>query len=322
MGANMANLFWKRKTGRAVNLLPHPFSSEEEFERAIFETQGLLSDVYPLRRQVRGGKKAGIPDIIGVDSDGNVCIIEMKNVQVDIGILPQVLQYAIWAEANPDSIKSLWLETPAPPEDVSISFDEYGVRVIIIAPSIDRWTVNLAQKIDYQVEFIEVNRWTEGEDEFLVVNAIEPEQSSKVKPVHALQVYDRSFYEGHYNKESVEQFLRIAEATNNVVRKHGWPLEPKFNKHYCGFKFGAFNAFGIKWLGTRSFAFFFKLSPADAQRFAPQAAPMTRYDEQFKEANFKIHPGVTDVESFTPLFRAAFEKLKGGGELALPQDDR
>lgn len=53
----MANLFWRRKTGDTLNLLSVPFKSEEEFERAIFETKGLLEDVYLLKRQVRGGMK-------------------------------------------------------------------------------------------------------------------------------------------------------------------------------------------------------------------------------------------------------------------------
>ncbi|MFQ5693206.1 MAG: hypothetical protein ACE5IM_09210, partial [Nitrospinota bacterium] len=66
----MANLFWKRKS-RQLNLLSVPFSSEEEFERTVFQTKDLLEDVYLLKRQVRGGKKPGVPDIVGIDSDGN-----------------------------------------------------------------------------------------------------------------------------------------------------------------------------------------------------------------------------------------------------------
>ncbi len=35
----MANLFLKRKGERRLNLLSTPFSSEEEFEKVIFETR-------------------------------------------------------------------------------------------------------------------------------------------------------------------------------------------------------------------------------------------------------------------------------------------
>jgi len=105
----MADLFWKTSKGVKA-LLATPFKSEEELERIVFENSELLEDIFLLKRQVRGGSKSGIPDIIGIDSDGNICILEMKNCAVDAAIIPQVLQYAFWAESNPDSIKSLWLE--------------------------------------------------------------------------------------------------------------------------------------------------------------------------------------------------------------------
>src|SRR5437870_3254922 len=105
----MENLFWKSKAG-IKSLLATPFKTEEEFETTIFETSELLKEIFLLKRQVRGGSKPGIHDIVGVDTDGNVCIIEMKNVAVNASIIPQVLQYAFWAENNPDSIKSLWLQ--------------------------------------------------------------------------------------------------------------------------------------------------------------------------------------------------------------------
>ena len=90
----MANLFWKTPDG-TKQLLNTPFKTEEEFEKTVFEASGLLEDVFPLKRQIRGGGKIGIPDIIGVDRDGNVCIVEMKYVSVGAEIIPQVLHYAI-----------------------------------------------------------------------------------------------------------------------------------------------------------------------------------------------------------------------------------
>ena len=307
----MANLFWRRNGGDTLNLLSVPFKSEEEFERTVFETKGLLEDVYLLKRQVRGGRKPGIPDIVGVDSDGNVCIVEMKNVPVDATILPQVLQYAFWAESNPDSIKSLWLEAPEQPDNIEISFEHYEVRIIVIAPSIEPSTLALVGKINYPVDLVEVRRWSEGGDEFLLVNRLEPETPTRVRPIHGLPIYDREFYETHYNKSSVEHFLGYVEQARAFVQKTGWPLEPKFNKHYCGFKHGFFNAFGVKWIGSKSFAFFFKLPEKVARGLSPKETEMLRYEDQWKEAVFRIEPGKTTVESFAPLFRAAVETLTG-----------
>jgi len=128
----MANLFWKTSKG-TKSLLAKPFESEDEFERTVFETSELLEEIFLLKRQIRGGNKAGIPDIVGVDNDGNVCIVEMKNTKVDSNIIPQVLQYAFWAESNPDSIKSLWLEKEDRPDNLNIIWENIQVRILVIA---------------------------------------------------------------------------------------------------------------------------------------------------------------------------------------------
>ena len=49
------------------------------------------------------------------------------------------------------------------------------------------------------------------------------------------------------------------------MKTHGWALETKFNKSYCGFKAGFFNAFGVNWVGSKTFAFFFKISEGDEE---------------------------------------------------------
>src|ERR1051326_7260220 len=127
-GELMSNLFWKTKKVTKA-LLEKPFQSEEEFEKVIFETSGLLKDVVLLNRQVRGGGKSGIPDILGIDGNGDVCILEMKNVAVDSGIIPQVLKYAMWVETHPDAIKALWLENPDKPEDMSPDWNDFQIRI-------------------------------------------------------------------------------------------------------------------------------------------------------------------------------------------------
>jgi RecB family endonuclease NucS len=83
----LANLLWKTPRG-TKSLLVTPFTTEEDFEKTVFDAQDILEDIFFLKRQVRGGNKPGIPDIVGIDSDGNVCIVEMKNVTVDSSHYP------------------------------------------------------------------------------------------------------------------------------------------------------------------------------------------------------------------------------------------
>ena len=303
----MANLFWKSPQGVKA-LLATPFKTEDEFERTVFETSELLEDIFLLKRQIRGGNKTGIPDIVGVDSDGNVCIIEMKNCSVDSSIIPQVLQYAFWAEKNPDSVKSLWLECDNRPDDITVTWESIQVRILIIAPSILLSTLDIVDKINYPVDLIEVKRWVEAENEILLVNKLEADAKKPIKPVRGQPTYDEAFYKTGHNNTSVDQFLKYSGNLEQYVRKQGWGLEIKFNKHYCGFKAGFFNAFGIKWIGTKTFAFFFKLPEKEAKAID---IPMTRYESQWKEAVYFIEPGTTKIADFKALFELAYKKLSG-----------
>lgn len=304
----MANLFWKSKTG-IKSLLATPFKTEEEFERTIFETSELLEEIVLLKRQIRGGSKSGIPDIVGIDNDGNVCIIEMKNVTVDASIIPQVLQYAFWAETNPDSIKNLWLQRNDKSDDLQTNWDNFQVRILIIAPSILRSTLSLVEKIYYDVDLIEVKRWVEGENQLLLVDKLEQEEKkTRTRVVRGLQTYDETFYKSNYNKQSAESFLKYVKELEKLIENRGWILETKFNKHYCGFKAGFFNAFGVQWIGSKTFAFFVKISEKDAKRLSPK---MTKYASQWKQAVYYIEPGKTKVSDYIRLFEFAYNKHAG-----------
>jgi len=304
----MANLFWKRKKETKALLLT-PFKTEEELEKAVFNTTELHEDLFLLKRQVRGGRKQGIPDIIGVDLDGNICIIEMKNSLVDASIIPQVLGYALWAETNPDSIKSLWLECDNTPENISIDWDNLQVRILVIAPQILPSTLDLVDKINYPVDLIEVTRWLEADNEFLLINKLEPERKKKIKPIGGIVPgeWDKKYKE-LYNPQSVEYFMQYAEELDEYVRSKGWDLDLKYNRYYCVFKAGFFNAFGIYWIGSKSFGYFFKVSKQDVRK---TKVPEAGYDDTWKQAFVHIEPGKTKLEDYSLLFELAYKRIAG-----------
>lgn len=301
----MANLFWKTRKNVKI-MQERPFATEAEFERVVFNTPELLEDIHFLKRQVRGGGHDGIPDIIGVDKNARVSIVELKNKPVDVSIVPQVLPYAYWAETHPDAIRSLWLQSQDRPEDVPTpNWEGLEVRILVIAPSILRATMGFVSKIKYQVDLIEIKRWGEGENEILFVNKLEEDEPirTKTKPVKGLTTYDADFYKTERNPKSVEPFMRYAYELAAIVKKKGWVLEMKFNKCFCGFKAGFPLAFGVEWMGTKTFAFFVKLPESDAKRMRPK---MTRYEPRWKQAVYYIEPGKTKTSDFVPLFERAY----------------
>src|SRR5207302_1161986 len=146
-------------------------------------------------------------------------------------IIPQVLQYAVWAETNPDSIRSLWLQRDDKPESITINWDKITVRILIIAPTIHRSTLAVVNRITYPVELIEVKRWAEGKNEFLLMNKLEPESAgSRPRAVTGARTYDEAFYKSERNSKSVDDFLRYSHQLEALVRKQGWNLEMKFNR--------------------------------------------------------------------------------------------
>ncbi len=304
----IANLFWKTKD-LTKNLLSKPFNTEEEFETIVFDTQEILEDIFLIKRQIRGGNKSGIPDIVGVDYDGNICIVEMKNVDVDSSIIPQVLEYAIWAETNPDSIKNLWLESKNKPDELSISWDDFLVRIIIIAPKILTSTMEFIDKINYPIDLIEVKRWIDEDNQLLLVNKLEREYKAKVKIATGKATYDYKFYKKEYNENSAKEFMKYVSELEEIIKEHNWPLETKFNKHYVGFKAGNFNAFGIRWVGTKTIAFFFKLEENEIEE--KNRHFITKYEPNWKEIHSTIKFGETKTRDLIPLFKMAAKKQIG-----------
>ena len=64
------------------------------------------------------------------------------------------------------------------------------------------------------------------------MNKLEPEPRKPAKPASGQTIYDAPFYKTLYNNSSVDQFMKYAVDLENYVKKQGWDLEIKFNKHY------------------------------------------------------------------------------------------
>ena len=274
----------------------------------IFSTPELLEGIFLIKRQIRGGNKTGIPDIVGIDADGNICIIEMKNTKVDESIIPQVLSYAIWAERNPDSIRALWLEHKDKPENISINWADCKVRIIIIAPSILKSTLDFINAINYETDLIEVRRWRDGENQILFLHSLEDEEKQRTKPVTGQETYDEEFYLRRYNKHSAQAFLEYTREIDSFIRSKGWPLTLKYNKYYAGFKAGFFNVFGIEWGGTKKIQIFVKISKEQA---ADLPIKMSDYNDTWKQAVFVLEPGKTKIQEYYPVLEHAYKKFIG-----------
>jgi hypothetical protein len=298
----MYNLYIK-KHNKSVPTTEKPFQTEEEFEKYLKETKDIFSDIFILKRQINAGRD--ILDMVGVDRDNNIVIIENKNITVTEDILPQILRYAIWAETNPDSIKAMWLESEDRPEDIEIDWDSVEIRIIILAPAIKLIVPRLLRKINYNVELIEVKRFLTEHGEIILLNKLEEELESQKRTVRGLEVYDKDYQKLHRNKKSVDEFFKVVDDIEKIIKKNNWKLEKKLNKYYVGFKSGFSLVFGIYWVGSRSFGIFFKVQPKKVTEFKRVCPYRFKYDKQWKQAYMKYDK--IDIRKLERAFKWAYK---------------
>ena len=305
----MQNLVWKNDKNVTTNLVESRFSSEREIEEYLCNTGEFIDDIFIISNQIRAGNQRDIPDILAVDNDGNIIIMELKNTTVDEDILPQVLKYAIWAETNPDSVKSLWLETKNRPDDISIDWDNLSIKIVVIAPKIKKSVVRVADAINYELELIEIKKFVDGKNEFVLMNKVEDDKEYKNKITTKGKVeYNEEFYKSERNPNSVSRFLIVEKKIEKYCTDMGWNLQRNRNRSYIGFKHGTRLVFGIDWLGTLSFGLFFKIPKSVALNTRIKGVELLRYKEEWKQAVYKIDDKI-DLKDFDQIFQAAYKNI-------------
>lgn len=307
----MRNLYWKSNEA-TKNLLSKEFESESAFENYVFKNQDILGDIVILYRQIHTGAKQGIPDMLGVDQDANICIIEMKNIQVSEDILPQVLGYAMWAETNPDSVKAIWLESKNKPDDIQIDWDSMQIRVIVIAPSFKPNVLKMASKIGYPVDLVQIQRFSFDNDEFILVETLEDTITRKPSVTTAAQDWTWEYYESNHGKATTHEFKKLVEALEIFAKGKGWNLPYNLNKYYTGFKFGNKVVFDVGWSGISTWQLGIKIPKEIAENFTGEKWEFQRYDTPFNNALFRTKSGkfenIKEMEDFLVM---AYKRISG-----------
>jgi hypothetical protein len=307
----MLNLYWKSED-QTRNLLTKPFQNEKEFEKYIFDNQDLMPDIFILYRQIKTGSKQGIPDMLGVDQDSRICIIEMKNMEVGEEILPQVLTYAMWAETNPDSIKAIWLEAKSRPEDIKIEWDALEVRIVVIAPSFKANVLKLSSKINYPLDLVQVRRFCQEKDEFVLVETLADTIQAKPTTTKPMGDWSWDYYEKEHGKEPTQELKNAVLQLEEVVKKQDWMLPYNLNKYYTGFKLGSKVVFSVAWISTKNWEIRLKIPLEISETFQGKLWKFQKYDETFKESIFRLIPGAEiNVTELTKMLKAAYRNVSG-----------
>lgn len=308
----MANLISVKSKNETINMNEIEVHPEEEIEKIIFETKNILTDVFLLKRQLQTYTKEERIDLVGVDNENSILVIEIKDEMVDESVIPQVLRYAFWVETHPDAIKSIWLEQKDKPEDFVFDWEkELNLKVLIIGPSFTLSVQRLLNKISYPVELVEFKKFNDGTRDYVFLNKLIIEEEKVPRPVSTIREYDEKFYKKYYNPNSAEEFWKLCNRVEEYVKTKGWNLKRSNNKGYVAFKYGFPIVFGVSFIGTKSFCLFFKIPKETAKQIKIEGHEMLRYEEQWKDAYYKVELGATNLNRFEPLFAAAYKNIVG-----------
>jgi hypothetical protein len=249
--------------------------------------------------------------MLGVDQDGNICLIEMKNVPVNEDILPQVLGYAVWAETNPDSIKAIWLEAKSKPEDINIDWDSLPIRIIVIAPSFSPNVLRMSSKINYAIDLIQVKRFSDDEDEFMLVETLE-DTSKRMGITKPMGDWTWEYYEENHGKQATEEFKKVVDVLADFVKAQKWNLTHNLNKYYTGFKLGNKVVFSVQWDSSQKWSMKLKIPEEVAKNHKTQKWAFQRYDQPFNDAAFRTISGnYEEIDELRELLVLAYKNISG-----------
>jgi hypothetical protein len=69
--------------------------------------------------------------------------------------------------------------------------------------------------------------------------------------------------------------------------------------------------FGLGFVGSKSFCFFFKVPKDVAEATEIKGQQMYRYEDQWKQALYKVESANINLSLYDPLFEAAYKNIVG-----------
>jgi len=230
-----------------------PVSSEEEIEIHLENHPELLDkDLYIIGRQVKtdSGK---IIDLLGLDTTGNVIVIELKRHQTSRDVVSQILEYGVWAqEQNMETLNeiakkngklgkhsTLWEKFQSETGNVP-QFNE-NQRWYIVAEKIDNATKKVAlylREKDVDINCIEFQSHKNNGETIIHTNLIvgDEESLSSVEDEHEEVDWDYYIEKLGWHKDQIETIKSYAKDFEDFARLKGYDVRIALNKNYIAFQ--------------------------------------------------------------------------------------
>lgn len=234
----MVKLYKIKKDSKPIVVKPSNFDDEVfDMETFIINNLSIIGEFQFLKKEATIGTMEKRPDILAVDEDGRLVIIELKNVFTGTEILEQIINYQNELRNMPDTVRKYYLEAKEIHDKINLD-TSLEPRVIVIAPEIEDKLISImGNGLSFQAEGIEVKRFEENNETFVIVNHKE-HQERRVK---------ESISRGEYNFETIAKdnkipdkiILKLQELVEKLERfwdEENLNVKKKFNKNYIAFK--------------------------------------------------------------------------------------
>ena len=305
----MTKLFRIASSASAEAVPEAPFVDEVgDLESFVKSNPGILGEqVKIFAEQVDTG--LGRMDLLAMDQSleqGKLLLIELKNKPADTNVLLQVLRYASWITASPDSIKLLLEKAGVDAEGADLK-----PKIVIVAPDIEGELVELSQYMAaFEFLFLQVRRFRLGA-EFLVVVESKAASPGQKAPVGIQEEWDWERYEQVLKipRARLELAKWLVSKVQEMCADKGWALQFRFRKGYTPFQMaGGWNVIGTENRWAKGWCIWFKLPdrPADAGLAVPSWAGQTSWSQEWHTFYVNVTSQDVDFSELDPFFEAAY----------------
>jgi len=213
-------------------------------------TNVLGEDIFVIGRQV--STPVGIPDIVGVDKNGNLVIAELKKGLPARKIVAQILDYAVWGEdLRYDDLNKiakekhlvgfpdLYKKFEKMHGNIPDPFNQYQ-RLYIISEEFDLKTVEICRYLKrngIDISCIEINFHKSGEHEIVDINLIVGSEETKSEEFGVDKSSQRLTWEERIEQKATkENKANITKFILKLESEFGIKGKPHLGSYYLYFK--------------------------------------------------------------------------------------
>jgi len=217
-----------------------------DMETFIKNNLSIIGEYQFLTKQPTIGTTGKRPDILAIDENGRLVIIELKKDFTSTEILEQIIEYFDTLKNQPDTIRKYYLEAKENLGDTELDTN-LPPKVVVIAPEIDDKLISrMTNILTFEAEGIEVNRFQENNETFVIVNHKE-HQEQKIKESTSRGEYSyETFAKRNIPEKIINKLDKFVKILEDFWEEENLNVKKKFNKKYIAFKHESSNVCSLR----------------------------------------------------------------------------